>query len=155
GKPARAVAAFKAAQARDPGRAARLSLNLAEVLAAQNKPAEALRYVDHYLGQQPQATDGYELKIKVLRTLGRGSAVVPELERHAAIARFNTALKLLLAREYRLAGKADLAERLYEQLLAAAPEVETYRGLFAVYKAEGRDGAARLLTRLNAAVEAA
>lgn len=155
GKPDRAVAAFKSAQARDPGRAARLSLNLAEVLTAQRKPAEALRYVNHYLGQQPPATDGYELKIKLLRALDRGNDVIPELEKHAAIDKFNNALKLLLAREYRRGGKPALAERLYEGLLSAAPEVETYRGLFAVFKDEGEAGAAKLLQRLNRAIEVA
>src|SRR5262249_1858123 len=42
GQPGRAVKAFETAQKRDPGRTARLSLNLAEVLVSQGKPADAL-----------------------------------------------------------------------------------------------------------------
>lgn len=155
GKPDRAIAAFKSAQAKEPARAARLSLNLAEVLTSQRQFAEALRYVNHYLGQQPQANDGYELKIKLLRELGRGDDVVAELEKHAAVDRFNNPLKLLVAREYLKAGQPAQAEGIYEPLLKASADADTYRGLFAVYKAEGRQGADKLLRRLDEAIRAA
>ena len=152
GKSDDAILAFKNAQAKDPSRARRLSLNLAEVLLSRGKQAEALRYVDHYLGQQPQSNDGYELKIKLLRALGRGDEVLAELEKHSANDRFNTPLRLLLAREYRKAGRPAQAERIYETLLKSSPEVDTYRGLFGVYLAEGEPGAGKLLSRLNRAV---
>src|SRR5262245_12569936 len=154
GRPDRAVEAFKMAQKRDPGRASRLSLNLAEVLSAQKKHNEALRYVDEYLARQPQGTEGYELKIKLLRAIGKGEEVVPALEKHAEADKFNDALHLLLAREYRLAGKLAEAEGTYLKLLSS-PGVEVYRGLFAVYREEGEEGVSKLLRRLDEAVSAA
>src|SRR5438874_13809016 len=105
GQPDRAVKAFETAQKRDPGRAARLSFHLAEVFVSQGKPAEALRHLDQYLARQPQGTEGYELKIKLLRKLDRGDEVVATLERHAEVDRFNDTLRLLLAREYHVAGQ--------------------------------------------------
>ncbi|MBI1917244.1 MAG: tetratricopeptide repeat protein [Planctomycetes bacterium] len=154
GRPDRAVKAFETAQKRDPGRAARLSFNLAEVLISQGKPAEALRHLDQYLARQPQGTEGYELKIKLLRKLDRGDGVVAALERYAEVDRFNDALRLLLAREYRAAGQLEKAEHTYKDLLASRG-IEAYRGLFAVYRDEGEPGLRKLLDRLNEAVVAA
>src|SRR5437588_7521777 len=119
GRPDRAVKAFETAQKRDPGRAARLSFHLAEVFVSQGKPAEALRHLDQYLARQPQGTEGYELKIKLLRKLDRSDEVVAALERHTEVDRFNDTLRLLLAREYRLAGQLAKAERTYKELLAS------------------------------------
>ncbi len=150
----RAVEAFKAAQARDPGRASRLSLNLAEVLAAQGNHAEALRYVDHYLGRQPQGTEGYELKVKLLADTGRKGEVLPALERYSRLDQHNESLRLLLAGEYRKAGRLAEAERLYLGMLASV-KVEAYRGLFAVYKDQEAAGLGKLLDRLNRAIAAA
>jgi tetratricopeptide (TPR) repeat protein len=150
----RAVEAFKNAQSSDPARVARLSYNLAEVLAAQKRDAEALHYTDLYLARQPQGIEGYELKLKLLRRLGRENEVVAALERHSRIDPYHNALKLLLAREYQSAGRLGDAERIYLALLAS-PQVEVYRGLFNLYRLEGKRGAEKLFDRLDRAIAAA
>ena len=81
--------------------------------------------------------------------------MVGELKKHAALDDFNNPLKLLLAREYRNAGQPARAEDVYEKLLKASADMDAYRGLFAVYKAEGRQGAVKLLRRLDDAIRAA
>jgi tetratricopeptide (TPR) repeat protein len=155
GHPDRAVAAFEAAQKKDPDRAGRLSYNLAEVLADQGKPREALERLDEYLRTQPQGVEAYELKIKLQRQLGRGAAVVPALEEAAGRDPQNAVLQLLLAREYRQAGDPAGAERVYSDLARDAPTAEVYRGLFELYKDDARGGAARALALLDRAVAAA
>src|SRR5205823_1775494 len=52
------------------------------------------------------------------------------------------------------AGRRGKAEGIYTKLLVT-PSVEVYRGLFGLYKAEGRAGAEKLFERLNKAVAAA
>ncbi len=150
----RAVEAFKNAQGRDPARIARLSFNLAEVFAAQKRDAEALRYTDAYLARQPQGVEGYELKLKLLRRLGREDEALPALERHSRNDPYHNALRLLLAREYQKAGQLGDAERIYLALMAS-PQVEVYRGLFSLYRLEGRRGAEKLFDRLDRAIAAA
>ena len=93
--------------------------------------------------------DGYELKIKLLRQLDRADDVVPQLEAAAAADRHNLALKMLLARECRQAGKASRAEAIYKDLAAENPTVEVYHGIFDVCKSEGPQGIARVLDLLN------
>jgi tetratricopeptide (TPR) repeat protein len=152
-EPDKAIAAFERAGKKDPARAARLAFNLAQVYASQGKKGQALERLDEYLRTQPQGMEGYELKVDLLRQLGRPGKVVPELEAAAERDRFNNNLKLLLAREYRRAGKADRAERLYEQLIAKdafGPDV--FRGLFQLYLDEGDGGAEKVLGRVNQAV---
>ena len=138
GRTDQAVAAFQQAQKKDPARAARLSYNLAEVYAGQGKSREALERLDEYLQTQPQGVEGYELKIKLQRKLGRDGAVVPDLEIASGHDRQNTALHLLLAREYHGAGRDADAERTYIALTRDLPSPDIYRGLFDLYKAEPR-----------------
>jgi tetratricopeptide (TPR) repeat protein len=153
-EPARAIDAFEQARKKDPARAARLAFNLAQVYASQGKKAEALERLDDYLRTQPQGMEAYELKIDLLRQLGRRAAVVPELEAAANRDSFNNNLKLLLATEYRRAGRASAAEDVYNRLIgkdAFGPDV--FRGLFRVYQDEGDAGLDRLLNRLDEAVQ--
>jgi len=150
----RAVAAFEAAQKKDPDRAGRLAYNLAEVFVAQGKPREALERLDQYLDTQPPGVEGYELKIKLQRQLGRDAAVVPALEAASGRDAQNVALKLLLAREYRKAQDPAAAERVYTDLANDAPSPEIYRGLFDLFKDDARNGAGRMLSVLDAAVGA-
>jgi tetratricopeptide (TPR) repeat protein len=154
GQASRAIEAFEKARKRDPLRAPRLSFNLAEVLLRERRPAEALTRVEEYLCSQPQGTEGYELKIKLQRELGRGAEVVPDLETAAGRDRHNTSLQLLLAREYRRAHEPEKAAGLYERLLADAPSPEAYQGLFALFKDRGGAGE-RILSRLDACLAAA
>jgi tetratricopeptide (TPR) repeat protein len=150
----RAVEAFRQAQTRDPARAARLSYNLAEVLAAQKRDDDALKYLDQYLARQPQGVEGYELKLKLLRRMGREKEVVAALEKHSKDDAYHNALKLLLAKEYQKVKRLEDAEKTYQSLLTT-PQVDVYRGLFGLYRLEGKSGAVKLLDRLNSAIEAA
>ncbi len=147
-----AVEAFQQARAKDPARSARLSFNLAEVYAGQGEPGKALAHVEQYLGSQPQGMEGYELRIKLQRELGRQADVLRSLERSARADRNNTALQLLLAREYRKAGRATQAEPIYQRLLESSPTPEVYRGLFRLYQEDKARGADTLLEQLDKAL---
>ncbi|MHB1424237.1 MAG: tetratricopeptide repeat protein [Gemmataceae bacterium] len=150
-----AIAAFEAALKKDPLRSARLSLNLAEVHIAQDEPDKALAEIEKYLLSQPQGMEGYELRIKLLKQLGREADVLPSLIRSAAADRNNQVLQLLLAREYRKAGRANLAESIYRKLLEQSPTVEVYRGLFEMRKSAASSGADKLLAELDGKIATA
>jgi tetratricopeptide (TPR) repeat protein len=152
GHPEQAVAAFEKAQKHDAMRAPRLAYNLAEVLESAGRLEEALARVEEYLRTQPQGTEGYELKIKLQRRLGREGDVVPDLETASGRDRNNSALRLLLAREYARAGRNRQAESVYDELLREAAAPEVYQGLFDLYKADRRQGVENVLNRLNAAL---
>jgi tetratricopeptide (TPR) repeat protein len=154
-QPTRAVEAFQKALTKDPQRAARLSYNLAEVYVRQGEPTQALAQIEQYLQAQPQSMDGYELRITLQKQLNRAGDILPALERSALADRNNAALKLLLAREYRRAGRIGSAEEIYTNLLRDTPTPDVYRGLFDLYRADPRAGAERILARLNQALERA
>jgi tetratricopeptide (TPR) repeat protein len=155
GHPDRAVAAFREAQKRDPDRAGRLAYNLAEVYGSQGKHREALASVDDYLRTRPQGIDGYEMKITLQRKLDRAADIVPDLKAAVADDKYNTALRILLAREYRKARQPGEAEKVYEELIKQAPTGEVYRGLFDLYKEDARGGAGRALRLFNDALKRA
>jgi tetratricopeptide (TPR) repeat protein len=131
-----AEAAFRKAQA------SRLNYNLAKVGLAQGKPLEALRSLDDYLRTQPQSTEGYELKVSLLRQLGRDADIVPMLTAYVGRDPHNRALRLLMAREFGQAGQAEQAEAVYKALAEQSPNPDVYRGLFGLYRAERRIGEA-------------
>lgn len=149
GQTAEAVKVFQKGQKKDPLRSARLSYNLAEVYIAAGKLNEARVELEEYLASQPQSMDGYELRIKLQRQLGLEGDVLPALIRSAFRDRNNTALQLLLAREYRRAGRSNEAEQIYAKLLEQSPTPEVYRGLFKLYFEDKQGGAAQLLIRLD------
>jgi tetratricopeptide (TPR) repeat protein len=151
----RAVRAFELAQKKDPQRAARLAYNLAEVQRDQGRPREALAQLEIYLRTQPQGIEGYQMKLDLLRKLGRQADILPSLQTATERDPNNLALRLLLAGEYRKAGKALDAETLYQDLLKRYLNAEVYRGLFALYRDEGHRGAEKVLTRLDAALDGA
>ena len=90
----KAITAFEQARKKDPARSSRLAFNLAEVYRSQGKKAEALTTLDDYLRTQPQGMEAYELKIELLREMGKPGAVVTEMEAAAARDPFNNNLKL-------------------------------------------------------------
>lgn len=153
GKADAAAKAFEEAQKRDPTRAARLALNLAQVYESQNKFREALAQAETYLRTQPQGTEGYELRVTIQRRMGRASDVVPDLEKSSGRDPHNVALKLLLAREYVRAKQPKDAEKVYLNLLDRQVAGEIYKGLFEVYREEGRKGAEKVLDMLDKAVK--
>ena len=151
----RAIAAFETAQKKDSVAHPRLAYNLAQVLRDQGKYRKALAQLETYLGTQPQGIEGYEMKLDLQRKLRRQADIVPGLEAASDRDPNNLGLKLLLAREYRKAGKSSDAETIYTELLKRYLNVEVYRGLFELYKEEGRPGAERILTRLDEAMKGA
>lgn len=146
---------FAKARRHDVARGARLAFHLAQGLHASKRDKEALAELETYLRGTPQGTEGFELKVKLLRLLGRAADVVPELEKASAADRHNYSLKLLLAREYRAAGKPAAAKKVYLELLKEHVKEEVYRGLFAVEQEEGEKGVEAILARLDDAAEGA
>jgi tetratricopeptide (TPR) repeat protein len=153
GRPDQAVADFLTARKRDPSRAARLSYNLAEVLAGQGKDREALERLDEYLQTEPVETDGFEMKITLQRKLGRDGAIIPDLEAACGRDAQNPALKMLLAREYARAGRKEKAADAYLELAKDAASADLYRKLFELYQQSGRT--ADVLGLLNTDLAAA
>jgi tetratricopeptide (TPR) repeat protein len=149
----RAVAAFIKAQELDPERAGRLSYHLAKVYMAQDRTEKALEFLNQYLRTQPPGTEAYEDKIRLLQKLGRAADVLPELKHHLDLDEHNLALKLLVARQYAREGQTTEAERLYTDLADTSPTAEVFRGLFTLYKDNGRLDEGLVL--LNRAVKAA
>jgi len=139
GQPAKAIEAFVAAKKLDPEHAGRLNQNLAEVCVGQNRPAEALTYLDEYLKTQPQAVKPYEMKISLLKQLGRERETLPALKAYAERDPFNVSLQLLLAQQYVREKQWAEAERRFQKL-AETPSPEIYRALFDMYKEQARDG---------------
>jgi tetratricopeptide (TPR) repeat protein len=153
-QPEKAIIAFQNAQKKDPPSVQRLSFNLAELNEKQGKLREALVQIDTYLRMQPQGVEGYEMKVRLLRRLDRGADVAGELEKAAKADPHNTALKLLLAREYRQRQPKE-AKDIYLELIKDTPSPEAFKGLLAVYKDQGDAGALELLNVFNKAVDRA
>jgi tetratricopeptide (TPR) repeat protein len=150
-----AIAAYRKAQEKDPQRRPRINYNLADVYVGQGKLKEALDCLDDYLRTQPEGTEAYEMKIDLLHRLGRGNDVVRWLEVYAEADAQNPALKLLLARQYALAGRKDSAANLYGKMLETSPTPEVYRGLFTLLREEGLDGGRQALAMLDDSVRLA
>lgn len=150
-----AVTAFRNAQKAEPERGRRLSFNLAEVFVAQNRFADALTALDHYLASRPGSTEAYELKVNVLEKLNRGREVVPTLRQHLADDPENTALRLLVARHVGRAGLKSDAETMYLEMLAKSASPEVYRGLLTLYRDQGGVGGEKLLRILDENITAA
>lgn len=155
GKVTAAVEAFEKAKSRDSLRAPRLAYNLAQVFRDQKRYEAALTQLETYLQSQPQATDGYELRIDLQRRLGRDAEVVRTLEASSGHDPHNTSLKLLLAREYRKVGRSSEAERIYKAVLEHHLAPEVYRGLFDLYREQGYPGLVALLHTLDDALKTA
>jgi tetratricopeptide (TPR) repeat protein len=100
--------------------------------------------------------EGYELKIALLRKLGRQADIVPSLEQYVQSDPHNTTLKLLLARQYEAAGRAGRAERIYQDVIKEGPSADAYRGLFHLYQnTRGTDGMEQVLFMLDDALKTA
>ncbi len=152
GDPAKAIAAFETARARDRSRAGRLALHLAEIHDKGGRPRQALACLDEYLRCRPSGTEAYEMKVRLLRQLGQANDVVPTLQAALSADGQNAALALLLARELRQVGRDGEAERIYFRLIDSNCGPDAYRGLFGLYKAQGATGARKALDLLDRAV---
>jgi tetratricopeptide (TPR) repeat protein len=147
----KAVKALTKAQEKDKDLAARLNLHLAKIRQAQGKPADALRYLEQYLTLQPQGTEAYELKIKLMQEAGRADQVLAELKKDADRDSHNLALQLLLAGQYAKEKHRDEAEDRFKNVIRESPSADAYRGLFALYKEE--DKASEVLDLLDTALK--
>src|SRR5262249_37448031 len=97
-----------------------------------------------------QGTEAYELKIALLKQLGRGEAVVPSLSAYGERDPQNLALRVLLGREYHRAGRVREAEDIYSKLADKTPTAEIYKAWFTLLKEQNRMGEA--LSLLDRAV---
>ncbi|HEY1860520.1 MAG TPA: tetratricopeptide repeat protein [Gemmataceae bacterium] len=151
-----AVAYFAKAQDKaldkQPGRAKRICLNLAQVLVAKEDFAGALKPLNEYLQGQPQDAEPYKLKTEILAKMGSGKEIVPTLEKYAQADANNDTLHMLLADECRKAGQSSKAEKIYRTLADKRPSPEVYRGLFRVMKADGMSGTDAILNEMNTVI---
>jgi tetratricopeptide (TPR) repeat protein len=142
GRYSRAVAALEKARAghlgQDPVAVSRLDLQIAKAYEAQGKNGEALQHLDDYLRTQPPGLEPYELKVSLLKRLGRDREVLPSLQEAAARDSHNVELKLFLARQFVEHKEPTAAERIYVTLAADSPTPDVYRGLFTLYRNEGK-----------------
>ncbi|MSU79742.1 MAG: tetratricopeptide repeat protein [Gemmataceae bacterium] len=145
--------AMRKAQTLAPDRAARLSLQMAQIADEQGDLKTSLGHLDLYLRTRPLSADPYDMRVSLLRRLQRPDLIVPWVEQVAAGERHNNALQALLAREYVTAKLNEKAEPIYRKLLEDTPSAEYYRGLFTIYNDEGPAGTARILAMLNKAID--
>ena len=123
----------------NPEQAGRLNMNLAEVCLARKKPDEALPYLDEYLKTQPAGTKPYEMKIDILKKLGRERDVLPALRQYAERDAFNVPLQMLLAKQFGQEKDWAEAERRYLKLAEQTATADVYRGLFDLYKEQQKE----------------
>jgi tetratricopeptide (TPR) repeat protein len=153
GQHEKAIAAFRKAQEKDPGRKKRLQFNLAEVYQALGKFDEALASLEAYLTTLPQGTEAYEMKVALLEKLGRSQEILPALHRHSRQDPANQGLKLLLARQCARLGEGAEAEKLFLDLVEQSASPEAYHGLFLLKKEQGQPE--KIIELLDAALAGA
>lgn len=148
---AKATAAFRGARdallkSEDPDarhQSVRIGWNLSQLLAAQDKYADALDVLEAYLEHGPAEVEPYEKMAEWMRKAGRERDILPALRRYAAKEEFHLGLQLLLAGELARDPRTRReAEQAYQALLARHIKADVYRGLFRLYKDEGRMGKA-------------
>ena len=156
GKPDRArdyfLKAHDKVKEKNPIQAKRLAYNLAQIHLSNNQWAEALPLLNEYLETQPQSTEAYQAKIKVLEQLGRPGEIVPALEAYAQRDRFNVGLKLLLAEQVGRAGNFAQAEAKYLEIARTSSGPDLYRGLFKLYAESSPPQLYRLVQILDEAL---
>lgn len=144
-----AIAALKKAAERAPDRAGELHYTMAQIAQEAGNLPQALTHIDAYLRTAPLSAEPYEMKVDLLRRTKQAQAIVPWLEGVAERDRFNAGLQALLAREYASAKDTRKAETLFTKLIDESPTPELYRGLFNLYKDEGKPGMMRVLGMLD------
>ena len=159
GKPDDAADAFKAAhvlfagRVNDPGGAARLDWNLSAALAAKGEPAAALKYLEAFLKRRPQALEPYERLAALLRQAGRGTDVVPALQKFARQDPENLPLLVVLATEL---ARDPLTRRqsdtLFSQLYSETNDPKIVRAAIRSHVESGR--AAQVIADLDQAYAA-
>ncbi len=140
-----AITALKKAADRAPERAGSLQYTMAQIAAEAGNLPQALDHIDAYLRTAPVSVEPYEMKVDLLRRTKEAQAIVPWLEGVAERDKFNTGLQCLLAKEYASARQTKKAEALFTKLIDESPSPDLYRGLFHLYKDEGKPGMTRVL----------
>jgi len=130
-----AEAAFRKSHALAPDEAV-LGFNLARVALRRSRVQEALAKLQPYLdrGLSIEGVAPYELLADVLKKLGKESELPARLQKLHAADRANAALSYFLAAWYLKAGKLDLAEPLYNDLLERSPTMAAYQALAEIYR---------------------
>lgn len=148
GRPESAREAFAHAQQIDP-QEARRHLSEAHLLAAEEKPAEALAELEAFFatGETAEGRDPYELLGQLLESLDRGDELIGRLEALYEASPDHEPLAAALADRYRAADQLEAARKLYVQLLEKEPSIEGYRGLVDVYRRLGDTSALLELLR--------
>lgn len=147
-----AIDAYRTAQKRLPENANRLNLHVAKLYQDVNQPAEALKAIEAYLALQPQGTEAYQIKIDLLKKLGREGETIAWLQGASKNDALNVTLKVLLANQYAQRKMTALAEATFEALAEDSPSEDVYRGLF---KLERPQQGAYMLRQLETAVSLA
>jgi tetratricopeptide (TPR) repeat protein len=144
-----ALAAFDQARKLDPSRAPRLAFHRARILEKQGRLDEALRAAEQYLATKPPETEGYELKLRLLRGLNRDRDRVLFLEAVTERDPDNAGLQVLLGKEYVRGGRPGDAEELYRRVLKTSPTVEVASALLERFRVDGPGGGEKALSLLD------
>jgi tetratricopeptide (TPR) repeat protein len=149
----RALELFAQGQKKYPALARRMNFALAKVYTARGQLSTALGHVDEFLRTQPRGAEAYQLRLAILKQLGRDGEALPSLERYAQLDVHNVPLQLLLAQQYAVSGRPQQAEQLYRRLLDETPTADVYRALFGLYRDHPEvGGPARALALLDDAI---
>jgi tetratricopeptide (TPR) repeat protein len=119
----------------DSLRAARLNLDLAKAYYSAGHREKSLQALDEFLRTQPADVQPYQLRITLLKDLGRQAEIIPSLAQLVSLDRHNLELRLLLAEQY-AAGSAhwNKAQREYEEIIRESPSARAFQGLFGILK---------------------
>jgi tetratricopeptide (TPR) repeat protein len=117
--------------------------NLARVYLKAGKPAEALAAIEAcFAGHIADAgMDPYETLADVLAKLNKKNELIARLEKLRAAEPGNVPLGYFLATQYRAAGKPEMAEPLFIELLKSKPTMTGYRELADLYRKAKRPDA--------------
>jgi tetratricopeptide (TPR) repeat protein len=102
---------------------------LADALAKDGKPDQALNVLDGLIKRQPAGSEPYELLSEILVSTGRPKEILPRLEAAAHADSKNLRLQFLLAERYRIEGQNDKADALLRDLVRDQPEPQVYAAL--------------------------
>jgi tetratricopeptide (TPR) repeat protein len=138
----------------DPFRSRRLDLDLAKAYQSAGHLEKSLELLDQYLKTQPSEAEPYQLRIGLLKDLGRESETIPSLKKFVEQDSHNMELRLLLAEQYsKSAGNWNQAQAEYEEIIRENPVPEAYRGLFEILKKKGH--VEEILSSLDRSIAAA
>ena len=148
GRPKEALAAYEKANKAKP-QPGRYQVNCAGVYLQEEKPEKALASLETAFRNGLETDDArpFVMLISTLRRLNREDDILPRLEALLEMQEDQPALRLILAEQYREAGKFDEAAKQYDALRQISPSLISFRGLAETYR---RSGQVELLLRVLA-----